>query len=39
LEIAPEFIHPSMNKTVTQLHEELPNPELVYLYGTRGISA
>jgi 2-amino-4-hydroxy-6-hydroxymethyldihydropteridine diphosphokinase len=39
LEIAPEFVHPSLNKTITQLHEALPNPELVYLYGTRGISA
>lgn len=39
LEIAPEFVHPTFNKTITQLHEGLPNPELVYLYGTRGISA
>jgi 2-amino-4-hydroxy-6-hydroxymethyldihydropteridine diphosphokinase len=39
LEIAPDFLHPSLNRTVTQMHEALPNPELVYLYGTRGISA
>ncbi|HEY9773994.1 MAG TPA: 2-amino-4-hydroxy-6-hydroxymethyldihydropteridine diphosphokinase [Planktothrix sp.] len=39
LEIAPNFMHPVLNKTVAQLHEALPDPELVYLYGTRGISA
>ncbi|HEY9719449.1 MAG TPA: 2-amino-4-hydroxy-6-hydroxymethyldihydropteridine diphosphokinase [Trichormus sp.] len=39
LEIAPNFMHPTLNKTVTQLHEALPDPELVFLYGTRGISA
>jgi 2-amino-4-hydroxy-6-hydroxymethyldihydropteridine diphosphokinase len=35
LEIAPEFTHPKTGKSVSQLHEELPEPELVYLYGTR----
>jgi 2-amino-4-hydroxy-6-hydroxymethyldihydropteridine diphosphokinase len=39
LEIAPNFMHPVLNRTVVQLHEALPDPELVYLYGTRGISA
>ncbi|MGH7487369.1 MAG: 2-amino-4-hydroxy-6-hydroxymethyldihydropteridine diphosphokinase [bacterium] len=39
LEIAPDFMHPGLNQTVTQLHEALPDPEMVYLYGTRGISA
>jgi 2-amino-4-hydroxy-6-hydroxymethyldihydropteridine diphosphokinase len=37
LEIAPNLTHPSLKKTVTQIHEDLPEPELVYLYGTRGI--
>lgn len=37
LEIAPNFVHPSLNKTITQLHEALPAPELVFLYGTRGL--
>ncbi len=37
LEIAPNFVHPSLNKTVTQIHEALPAPELVFLYGTRGV--
>jgi 2-amino-4-hydroxy-6-hydroxymethyldihydropteridine diphosphokinase len=36
LEVAPNFVHPILNKTVTQLHEALPAPELVFLYGTRG---
>ncbi len=35
LEIAPEFMHPKLTKTIAQLHEELPLPELIYLYGTR----
>ncbi len=35
LEIAPDMVHPSLNKTVAQLHEELPEPEQVFLYGTR----
>jgi 2-amino-4-hydroxy-6-hydroxymethyldihydropteridine diphosphokinase len=35
LEIAPELMHPKLNKTIAQLHEELPLPELIYLYGTR----
>lgn len=37
LEIAPELTYPGTNKSVAQLHEELPQPELVYLYGTREI--
>lgn len=36
LEIAPDFVHPGLKKTVTQMHEDLPAPELVFLYGTRG---
>lgn len=36
LEIAPDFQHPTLKKTVTQLHESLSKPEIVYLYGTRG---
>ena len=35
LELAPNFIHPTLKKTVMQLHEELENPEMVFLYGTR----
>lgn len=35
LEVNPDFVHPELNKTMTDLHEELENPEMVYLYGTR----
>lgn len=35
LEIAPDMVHPSLNKSVATLHEELPEPEQVFLYGTR----
>lgn len=35
LEINPDFIHPALNKSVADLYEELENPEMVYLYGTR----
>lgn len=35
LELNPDFIHPELGKSITQLHEELENPEQVYLYGTR----
>ena len=35
LEIAQDFIHPLFRKTVSQLYDELENPEMVCLYGTR----
>jgi 2-amino-4-hydroxy-6-hydroxymethyldihydropteridine diphosphokinase len=35
LEIAPDWVHPTSGKTVTQLHEQLAAPEQVFLYGTR----
>lgn len=35
LEIAPDWRHPVLGKTVTQLHEDLNAPEQVFLYGTR----
>lgn len=35
LEINPDFVHPEFNKSVEQLHDELENPEMVFLYGTR----
>lgn len=35
LEIAEDFVHPLFNKTVAELYDELENPEMVYLYGTR----
>lgn len=35
LEINSELIHPEFNKSMDELYEELENPEMVYLYGTR----
>lgn len=35
LELNPDFIHPDLNKSIADLYEELDNPEMVYLYGTR----
>ncbi len=35
LEIAPDLVHPSLDKSIAQLHDELPEPEQVFLYGTR----
>ena len=35
LEIAEDFVHPLFNKTVENLYDELENPEMVTLYGTR----
>jgi len=35
LEIAPEIRHPGLDKSVAQLHEELEEPEQIFLYGTR----
>lgn len=35
LELSPDMMHPGLRKTVSQLHEELPAPERVVLYGTR----
>lgn len=35
LELIPNFEHPILHKTITQLHDDLENPEMVFLYGTR----
>lgn len=35
LELDSDFIHPGTGKSMSQLHDELENPEMVYLYGTR----
>lgn len=35
LEIAQDFVHPLFKKTISDLYDELENPEMVYLYGTR----
>ena len=35
LELIPNFEHPLLHKTIAQLHDDLENPEMVFLYGTR----
>ena len=35
LELIPNFEHPVLHKTIAQLHSDLENPEMVFLYGTR----
>ena len=35
LELILNFEHPILHKTITQLHDDLENPEMVFLYGTR----
>lgn len=35
LELIPDFEHPVLHKTISELHEALENPEMVFLYGTR----
>lgn len=35
LELASEFVHPVLHKTMSELHNDLENPEMVFLYGTR----
>ena len=34
LEIKANYVHPVLNKTISELHEELADPEDVFLYGT-----
>lgn len=35
LELIPDFEHPVLHKTISELHSDLENPEMVFLYGTR----
>lgn len=35
LELAADFVHPVLHKTISELHNDLENPEMVFLYGTR----
>lgn len=35
LELIPNFEHPLLHKTITEIHNDLENPEMVFLYGTR----
>jgi len=35
LELIPDYEHPVLNKSIVDLHSDLENPEMVFLYGTR----
>ena len=35
LELIPDYIHPVFHKSIIDLHSDLENPEMVFLYGTR----
>lgn len=35
IELNADFMHPVLNKSIIELHEELEDPEAVLLYGTR----
>ena len=35
LELIPDFEHPVLHKSIAELHNDLENPEMVFLYGTR----
>ena len=35
LELDPDFIHPIIKKSILEIHNELAEPEEIYLYGTR----
>ena len=35
LELVPNYEHPILHKTISELHNDLENPEMVFLYGTR----
>ena len=34
LEVKADLVHPVFNKTISQLYDELEDPEDVFLYGT-----
>ena len=35
LELNADFEHPVLHKTIIEMHSDLENPEMVFLYGTR----
>ena len=35
LELIPNFEHPVLHRSISELHNDLENPEMVFLYGTR----
>lgn len=35
LELNADFVHPVLHKSIIEMHNDLENPEMVFLYGTR----
>ena len=35
LELNSNFVHPVLHKSIVEMHNDLENPEMVFLYGTR----
>jgi 2-amino-4-hydroxy-6-hydroxymethyldihydropteridine diphosphokinase len=35
MELNADFVHPILHKTICEMHSDLENPEMVFLYGTR----
>jgi 2-amino-4-hydroxy-6-hydroxymethyldihydropteridine diphosphokinase len=35
LELNADYVHPVLHKTIIEMHNDLENPEMVFLYGTR----
>jgi len=35
MELNADFVHPVLHKTIAEMHNDLENPEMVFLYGTR----
>jgi 2-amino-4-hydroxy-6-hydroxymethyldihydropteridine diphosphokinase len=35
MELNADFVHPELHKTIVEMHSDLENPEMVFLYGTR----
>lgn len=35
MELNSDFVHPFLHKNIVEMHNDLENPEMVFLYGTR----
>ncbi|MBQ8459496.1 2-amino-4-hydroxy-6-hydroxymethyldihydropteridine diphosphokinase [bacterium] len=35
MELNSEYVHPVLHKSIAEMHNDLENPEMVFLYGTR----
>ncbi|MBP3821001.1 2-amino-4-hydroxy-6-hydroxymethyldihydropteridine diphosphokinase [bacterium] len=35
LELNADYVHPVLHKSIVEMHSDLENPEMVFLYGTR----